>query len=130
MIINLRQTPSKDDDRLFEENNIKKVNVPEFLIEDQEGPSKPEEYTLEGISGMVIMQSVKDDCDIQKGESATSASRSDNSDNEKDPDQFTLNQTQKMTLDIQTISIDSENLDELSKKPELSNRTKLQEKKN
>ena len=35
-----------------------------------------------------------------------------------------------MTLDIQTISIDSENLDELSKKaPELSNRTKLYEKK-
>ena len=27
MIINLKQTPSKDDDGIFKENNIKKVNV-------------------------------------------------------------------------------------------------------
>ena len=70
MVINLKQTPSKDDDGIFRENNIKKVNVQEFNAD----------YTLEGISGMVR----KEDIDIKKGESATSGSRSENSDFEKD----------------------------------------------
>lgn len=66
---------------------------------------------------MVIMDRV--DSEIKKGESATSASRSENSDNEKEDVQFMLNQSQKLTLDIQTISIDSENLDEMQKQPDL-----------
>jgi hypothetical protein len=49
MIINLKQTPSKDDDGIFKENNIKKVNIQEFQVES-------ENYTLEGISGMVLME--------------------------------------------------------------------------
>ena len=115
MIINLKQTPSKDDDGIFKENNIKKVNVQEFNAD----------YTLEGISGMVR----KEDIDIRKGESATSGSRSENSDFDKDQ-QLLLNASQKITLDIQTIAIDQDNLDELTNKaPELSNRTKAQEQK-
>lgn len=64
---------------------------------------------------MVIMDRVQNDGEIKKGESATSGSRSEYSDVQEDQ-QFMLNQTQKLTLDIQTISIDSENLDELQKK--------------
>lgn len=73
MIINLKQTPSKDDDGLFKENNIKKVNIQEFSVDNEE----TESYTLEGISGMVLMD--KDEVNIKKGESATSGSRSENS---------------------------------------------------
>lgn len=75
MIINLKQTPSKDDDGLFKENNIKKVNIQEFSVEE-------ESYTLEGISGMVLMD--KDEVNIKKGESATSGSRSENSEEMSD----------------------------------------------
>ena len=53
--------------------------MPEFSVGEEE-----ESYTLEGISGMVIMDRVKDDGydEIKKGESATSGSRSENSENE------------------------------------------------
>ena len=73
MIISLKSTPSKDDERLFQDNNITKVNPynPDSLNTDLKN-----EYTLEGISGMVIMDRSSDD-EIQKGESATSAKESD-----------------------------------------------------
>ena len=48
--------------------------MPEFNNEPED------KYTLEGISGMVIMDRVHDETELKKGESATSGSRSENSD--------------------------------------------------
>jgi hypothetical protein len=95
MIISLKQTPTKED-RIFEDDN-----VPDYTVDNDD------KYTLEGISGMVIMDRVHNDQEIKKGESATSGQGSDNSDqrssensdNEKEQT-LNLNQSQKMTLDI------------------------------
>jgi hypothetical protein len=55
MIISLKQTPTKEDG-IFEDDK-----VPEFTVDNED------KYTLEGISGMVIMDRVQDDQEIKKG---------------------------------------------------------------